>query len=330
MASIWPPAVLFLWLFSSVYAAQNRPALTSISQDPAMHILQLDSSSETPNADGAYSVPDEYGGQAWVMCKKGLTFAPPINVDGGYYVGCCPQGSTAHMSGDTKKGFMCCDPGTERTGDATTGYACCPAGKHVSGTVADGNYMCCDTGLEMTGDKKTTGLACCPKGQHVSGTVADGNYMCCDIGTERTGSTATGYQCCAAGQQVVGNDVTGYACCAQGQSISGNVKTGYLCCGAGHERVGSNGKYACCPTGQDYDGTNCVPIKPLCPNGKQMVNGQCVCPAGTTEKNGNCVATPPPPPPATGATKPCDSGIVSGKLPRRLFTYDVTMLTREK
>ncbi|KAE8352089.1 hypothetical protein BDV28DRAFT_8258 [Aspergillus coremiiformis] len=92
-----------------------------------------------------------------------------------------------------------------------------------------------------------------------------------------------------------------FACCLEGQKLLGSLETAFDCCAAGHDLVGSGEVgYRCCPTGQTYDGLIC---KPVCENGKVLVDGKCVCAKGPGEGPG---AGPIPEP-------FCTSGLTSGK-----------------
>lgn len=93
------------------------------------------------------------------------------------------------------------------------------------------------------------------------------------------------------------------SCCDRGQTLFGSKDTAFICCGAGHNIAGSKEVgYTCCLEGQIYDGEKCKTPDPVCENGKELVDGKCVCPKGQEEG-------------ADGVCKPkakCDSGIVSG------------------
>ncbi|KAF7591936.1 hypothetical protein BBP40_000844 [Aspergillus hancockii] len=90
------------------------------------------------------------------------------------------------------------------------------------------------------------------------------------------------------------------ACCLKGLSLLGTPETAFDCCAAGHELAGSGEVgYRCCPIGQTYDGLIC---KPVCNNGKVLVDGKCVCPKDTAEgPDGAC------------HEQICTSGLTSGK-----------------
>ncbi|KJZ79155.1 hypothetical protein HIM_01306 [Hirsutella minnesotensis 3608] len=91
-----------------------------------------------------------------------------------------------------------------------------------------------------------------------------------------------------------------FACCLPGQRLLGTPETAFDCCAAGHDLAGSpDVGFHCCPTGSKYDGKVC---KPACANGKELVNGKCVCPVGQEEgPDGDCRAPV------------CESGLQSGK-----------------
>ncbi|KAB8233665.1 hypothetical protein BDV23DRAFT_3594 [Aspergillus alliaceus] len=91
-----------------------------------------------------------------------------------------------------------------------------------------------------------------------------------------------------------------FACCLPGLNLLGSPETAFDCCAVGHGIAGSpEVGYRCCPTGQTYDGLIC---KPVCQNGKVLVDGKCVCPKGTVEgPNGTC------------REEICTSGLASGK-----------------
>ncbi|QPG93798.1 hypothetical protein C2857_002537 [Epichloe festucae Fl1] len=95
-----------------------------------------------------------------------------------------------------------------------------------------------------------------------------------------------------------------FACCAAGQRLLGSPETAFDCCADGHDLVGSFAHgYHCCPTGFEWDGILC---KQVCKNGKELVDGKCVCPPGQGEgSDGNCEVKPKPP--------RCDSGLETGK-----------------
>ncbi|KAM4060479.1 hypothetical protein HRG_001962 [Hirsutella rhossiliensis] len=91
-----------------------------------------------------------------------------------------------------------------------------------------------------------------------------------------------------------------FACCLAGQRLLGSPETAFDCCADGHDLVGApDVGFRCCPTGFKYDGKIC---KPVCANGKQLVDGKCVCPVGQEEgPDGNC------------RLQVCQSGLRSGK-----------------
>ncbi|KAA8645835.1 hypothetical protein EYZ11_013041 [Aspergillus tanneri] len=91
-----------------------------------------------------------------------------------------------------------------------------------------------------------------------------------------------------------------FSCCLAGQRLVGSPDTAFDCCAAGHDLAGSaDVGFRCCPTGYSFDGQLC---KQLCQNGKQLVNGKCVCPDGQVEGlDGEC------------ETLTCDSGLQTGK-----------------
>lgn len=95
------------------------------------------------------------------------------------------------------------------------------------------------------------------------------------------------------------------SCCDRGQALFGSKETTFICCPAGHTIAGSNDVgFTCCLEGQTYDGQKCKTPDPVCENGKELVDGKCVCPKGQEEG-------------ADGKCKPkakCDSGIVSGMI----------------
>ncbi|KAI9371735.1 hypothetical protein BJX61DRAFT_548090 [Aspergillus egyptiacus] len=99
------------------------------------------------------------------------------------------------------------------------------------------------------------------------------------------------------------------ACCLPGQHLSGSAETDFLCCGEDHEVAGSAGVgYSCCPTGESFDGEQCAKV---CKNGKQLVDGECVCPKGTTEQDdGTCKKKKKE---DEKQPKKCTSGLTSGK-----------------
>ncbi|KAN0079153.1 hypothetical protein V8E54_005666 [Elaphomyces granulatus] len=108
--------------------------------------------------------------------------------------------------------------------------------------------------------------------------------------------------CAAAGTApTLSADKKYFACCLAGQNLLGSPDTAFDCCASGHDLVGSPAAgYHCCPTGFTFDGQQC---KPVCQNGKQLVDGKCVCPDGTVDAgDGTCKPKPP-----------CDSGLQSGK-----------------
>jgi hypothetical protein len=90
-----------------------------------------------------------------------------------------------------------------------------------------------------------------------------------------------------------------FACCLKGLNLLGSPETAFDCCAAGHDLAGSGEVgYRCCPTGQTYDGLIC---KPVCHNGKVLVDGKCVCPKDTVEgPDGAC------------HEQICTSGLASG------------------
>ncbi|KAL2172343.1 hypothetical protein VTG60DRAFT_6182 [Thermothelomyces hinnuleus] len=96
-----------------------------------------------------------------------------------------------------------------------------------------------------------------------------------------------------------------FACCLEGQQLLGSPDTAFDCCAGGHDLVGSAVTgYHCCPIGYTYDGQLC---REKCKNGKQLVNGKCVCPEGTVEAaDGTCSQIRPPKP-------DCSSGLETGK-----------------
>ncbi|GAB1192041.1 hypothetical protein APSETT444_001225 [Aspergillus pseudonomiae] len=91
-----------------------------------------------------------------------------------------------------------------------------------------------------------------------------------------------------------------FACCLKGLNLLGSPETAFDCCAEGHDLAGSGEVgYRCCPTGQIYDGLIC---KPVCENGKVLVDGKCVCPKDTVEgPDGAC------------HKQVCTSGLTSGK-----------------
>ncbi|PHH93041.1 hypothetical protein CDD83_1743 [Cordyceps sp. RAO-2017] len=91
-----------------------------------------------------------------------------------------------------------------------------------------------------------------------------------------------------------------FSCCLPGQRLLGTPETAFDCCAEGHDLVGSpDVGFHCCPTGFKYDGKVC---KAVCSNGKQLVDGKCVCPVDQTEgPDGVC------------RPRTCDSGLVAGK-----------------
>lgn len=95
------------------------------------------------------------------------------------------------------------------------------------------------------------------------------------------------------------------ACCSPDQHLSGTAETAFDCCGEGHDITGSaKTGYTCCPTGQEYDGKICYKPKPVCENGKVLVDGECACPPGTTEAaDGTCKKD-----------AACESGLQEGML----------------
>lgn len=90
-------------------------------------------------------------------------------------------------------------------------------------------------------------------------------------------------------------------CCPPGASLKGSAETEWHCCGKGHDVVGSKDLgFECCLEGSIFDGKECK-RGDKCPNGKQMIDGRCQCPAGQEEaEDGTC--------------KPakCESGIKTG------------------
>lgn len=108
--------------------------------------------------------------------------------------------------------------------------------------------------------------------------------------------------CAAAGTvPTLSADKKYFACCIAGQNLLGSPDTAFDCCAPGHDLVGSTDTgYHCCPTGYTFDGKIC---KPVCKNGKVLVDGQCVCPDGTVDAgDGTCKPKPA-----------CSSGLQSGK-----------------
>lgn len=117
--------------------------------------------------------------------------------------------------------------------------------------------------------------------------------------------------CAAAGTvPTLNEDKKFFACCREGQCLLGSADTAFDCCAAGHDLAGSaETSYHCCPTGFSYDGKLC---QQKCSNGKQLVNGACVCPQGTTEAGDGCKVKP---------QSDCSSGLESGKC--YIFTGEI-------
>lgn len=90
------------------------------------------------------------------------------------------------------------------------------------------------------------------------------------------------------------------SCCVEGMGFYASADaTKFMCCPPAHElQTSPDKKSTCCPTGQIYDGVNCVDPPPKCTGGKVLVDGKCVCPKGQIEKDGVCVDKPK-----------CDSGL---------------------
>ncbi|PHH79204.1 hypothetical protein CDD82_2548 [Ophiocordyceps australis] len=94
------------------------------------------------------------------------------------------------------------------------------------------------------------------------------------------------------------------ACCEDSNSLKGSDTTEFQCCAAGHDLAGSKATgFNCCPTGQDFDGKVC---KLVCKNGKNLVDGKCVCPEGYVEAAGDTCTEKPD----QGG---CTSGLTTGK-----------------
>lgn len=91
-------------------------------------------------------------------------------------------------------------------------------------------------------------------------------------------------------------------CCLPGQRLLGSPATAFDCCAENHDLVGSKDTgYRCCPEGETYDGNVCQAAEPVCPNGKVLKDGKCVCSQGTKEdENGACQPVK------------CDSGLQTG------------------
>ena len=90
-------------------------------------------------------------------------------------------------------------------------------------------------------------------------------------------------------------------CCEdEDQALFGSLEDGYHCCAAGHHLAGSKKVgFECCPADHTFDGEQCTQV---CDNGKELIDGHCVCPEGTAETpEGDCKALD------------CTSGLETGK-----------------
>lgn len=106
-----------------------------------------------------------------------------------------------------------------------------------------------------------------------------------------------------------------FACCRYDQQLRGSPDSEFHCCPVGHEVVGSaQVGYQCCPAGETFNGLSCQKV---CKNGRELVNGECICPPGTIDAfDGTCQKKPAPHCSSSCQKEPtpnCSSGLTTGK-----------------
>ncbi len=167
---------------------------------------------------------------------------------------------------------------------------CCPPGTHVltaGGAASGGHKMCCPEGTEPSysgATEESTGegiYACCPEGE---GAISDGT--CCP-NDRRTRDKDNKFFCCPKGEHASwtgenNEDIqrsTIEVCCPEGE---GAISDG-TCCPLGRRGADKDGKYFCCPKGQNSSPTDeksgdGTPIYTCCPADEEAASDGSCCP----------------------------------------------------